>query len=165
LKWLRGENRGPEDRAGGLIRDPQPGHLLPGGQRQLLDRIHLPDLVRHPAARRGFGPGPAGWGGGAAEATQPTLHGTPTGQRLAGAALRQLDEEAAGTPAGPLRVQLPEHRQQRGRRRGLVAAAGAVGRQQRGAAALVKVAEEDADRTGGQAQQLGDVGGGAALTG
>jgi hypothetical protein len=41
----RGKNRGPEDRAGELIGDPQPRHACAVGQSDVLGRVDLPGLV------------------------------------------------------------------------------------------------------------------------
>jgi hypothetical protein len=165
LKWLWGENGGLEDRAGRLVGDPQPRHLLAGGQRQLFDRVHLPDVVGDAGAGRGGGRRPPGRGGPGVVPAQPPLDRARARQRLARVEVGQLDVQAAGAPARVVSVEAEDDRQQRRRVRRLVAPARLVGGDEGRRADVVPAAQQDPDGAGRDAQLVGDGGRGETLAG
>src|SRR5439155_3650577 len=123
--------------------DPtQPGNLLAGLQGTLLDRIHLPALVR-PCGPRPLASRLASFGRrGLLRLTKVSLQGALTGKvgqrRLLAA---QLHENVGGAPGGMEFVQLQGLRQ-RGRRRRWWGTT--VARPQRGLALLAKLLAEAA---------------------
>jgi hypothetical protein len=105
LKWPRGENRGLQDRAGGLVGYPQPRDLLLGGQGQLLDGVHLPDLVGLPAAAVGGGRPPRR-GRLHLVTAEPALQGARARQGLTAEELAQLYGKAPASPTGVFLMKL-----------------------------------------------------------
>jgi hypothetical protein len=165
LKWPRGENLGLQDRARGLVRYPQPRHLLLGGQRQLLDRVHLPDFVGLTAPFRFGGAGPARPRRREVMTAQPALDGARARQRLAREQVGQLDVQAPRPPAGALGMKLEHGRHQGGRGRRLVASAGLVAGEQSRGPLSAEALKQGADGTLGQAQAPRDGRGGDPLAG
>jgi hypothetical protein len=106
-----GKNDGAEHRPSELIHPTQPGDLLATGQTQLLDRIHLPDLVgalggapyggRFAARRRGrllLPPHPALQGACAGKTFEIGLQQLQTNQQIGRSPRRMLLVQQQGLP-------------------------------------------------------------------
>jgi hypothetical protein len=93
---------------------------LPASQAELLDGVHLPDLVRLLRRRCRRGGLASGRGGGLAEPLHPALQGPGAGRRQVGMQVPQLEQQVRGTPGGMLLMQeqgLLDGLGRRGRRR------------------------------------------------
>jgi hypothetical protein len=102
----RGENRGCEDRSGGLIADPHPTGLVAVGQRHLLAGVDLPGLVGHDGAAGRLGGASTGGCGIQSGADEGALQGAFAGEGPAGVLLGQDHPDQAGPPGGMLAPEL-----------------------------------------------------------
>ena len=102
---------------------------MAGGQGQLLDGVHAPDLMGGAAAAHLKGRGAARTRWPDAGLAQPALQGARAGDLLfgqLGVVVGQFDAEASCAPAGMLAVEVQEGGYQGGASASLVAAAGVV---------------------------------------
>ena len=88
-----------------LIDHPQPAHARAAAEAELVDGVHLPDLVRLAGpVRVGVRPRPR-WGGRELLLAEPARQGALSGHGQAGVGIAEADPDEAGAPAGVLLAQ------------------------------------------------------------
>jgi hypothetical protein len=157
-----GENLRPQDGAATLINDAEPADTLARLQADEFFGIDLPDVVGPPGPVA-VGGGAAALGSGAeAGLAEPALHGALRGQPGLGVSLAEDDADEASPPGGVGAAQrqglLVELLGGSGAGPAVVTVGGGQGR----VPVLTEAAHELPDGAWGQAEGLGDGGGGLA---
>jgi hypothetical protein len=158
----RGENHGPQDRAGELVGDPQPRHACAVGQSDVLGGVDLPGLVRprrpQPLDRLGL----AAWAcRPQAGLGEPTLKRADT-RRGIDPLPPEHDPDEPGAPGGVLLAQQQGERPCRVSRLLVRRRSGPIRRESFGTP-LSSSLQDASHRASGQTERLGHFGSRDAL--